>query len=158
MINHRCGFASFVLAATFASHVGAFDFSVEDPQLIAAPAELSRLLQSKTDYKDRQEQPCNFIGKRINLHANRSEANDWVFTTDKTCGWTASKGPIVVVQDWAKGFLIVLDVLAYDLTIGKPHRNGLYNVATGAATARIQEFALWTFDGSAYQLKSIKAD
>ncbi len=146
-----------LLMALSACSAQAFDFSVEDEQLVPAPTDLAKLLQRKTEYVDAEGKPCGFIGKRVNLHANRSQANDWVFTTAKVCAWTASKGPIVVVQDWAKGYVVVLDVLAYDLTIGKPHRNGMHNLATAAATANSQEFALWTFDGRSYQLKSIKA-
>ncbi|GAB3358403.1 hypothetical protein [Lysobacter tyrosinilyticus] len=131
----------------------AADFSVEDEGLTSVPLAVQRavLAQSKEPIAGRDDKPCKFIGKPVDLPGS-GQKQDWVLTTADACSWAASAAPIWVATRQTNGYSIVLSFLAYDLTLGQQKSHGLRHIALMTATAARTEESLWKFDGTTYQL------
>ncbi|MDR2187379.1 MAG: hypothetical protein LBE62_04905 [Azonexus sp.] len=129
-------------------------FVIEGDTLSPVPKDVvtSVLGTLQNSLLDRDGNPCEFVGKSVNLKFSASSTPDWIVTTSDACSWGAYAAPIWVIYRSDAGYRVVLSDSAYDVTLGPTGNNGLRNIATASASAGVQEEKLWKYDGTQYKL------
>lgn len=94
---------------------------------------------------------CKLVGAFINLKDENSVGKDVIATTDDTCEWAASAGPVWILKNEGNKYEVVLNFVTYDLEVLNKKINGLRNIKTSRGTAGTAEVEFWTYTGKMYK-------
>jgi hypothetical protein len=126
------------------------EFNIEDDQLQPIPTEVASAIQADKSFQVYKDAGCShLVGSSADLNESGRQS-DWIATTARGCAWGAATGPIWVIHHSSTIYTVVLASGGHNLTIGKPIKNGLRQLAISAGTAGWYSESLLKFDGSKY--------
>lgn len=93
---------------------------------------------------------CKLVGTFVNLKGENT-SNDIIVTTDASCDWAASAGPVWILRNEGSKYSVVFKFVTYNLELFKDKSNGLRNIKTSRGTAGSAEVEFWAYTGNMYK-------